>query len=112
MVLSGRDADMADPFVRTALTVLSVFYGAEGMRLTREVSERGRGVLTARQRECLAWVREGKSSPDIAEILGLSVPTVDGHIAEACRRLGVRTRVQAAVEACLRGLIDCWPCCR
>jgi DNA-binding CsgD family transcriptional regulator len=42
----------------------------------------------------------------IGDILGLSVRTVDEHLAEACRKLGVRTRVQAAVQATLRGLID------
>ena len=63
-------------------------------------------ALSPRQRECLAWVRHGKSSSMISEILGLSVQTVDEHVAEACRKLGVRTRVQAAVEAALAGIID------
>lgn len=64
-----------------------------------------RPALSVRQRECLLWVRHGKSSRDIAKILGLSIVTVDGHIAAACRKLGVRTRVQAVAEACLSGLI-------
>lgn len=63
-------------------------------------------ALSSRQRECLFWVRHGKSSADIAKILSLSSHSVDGHIAEACRKLGVRTRVQAVAEACLSGLID------
>lgn len=55
--------------------------------------------LTPRQLECLKWAGEGKSSVDIASILSISPATVDGHIADACRRLGVRTRIQAIVEA-------------
>jgi DNA-binding CsgD family transcriptional regulator len=51
-------------------------------------------------------VRQGKSSGVIADILGLSSETVEEHIAAACRKLKVRTRVQAAVEASLLGLID------
>ena len=47
----------------------------------------------------------GKSSTDIAELLGISAQTVEEHIAAACRKLGVRTRVQAAVEASLLGII-------
>ena len=87
-----------------AAQVLSGFYASEGRRLT---VQKGRAsVLTRRQRECLAWVRQGKSSNDIGDLLMLSTPTVDGHIADACRRLGVRTRVQAVVEASLLGLFD------
>lgn len=104
VALCGMTADLKDPFVRTAAEVLAGYYGAEGDRLTKRPA--ARTALSRRQRECLAWVRHGKSSADIGSILGLSVPTVDGHIAEACRKLGVRTRIQAAVEACLAGLID------
>lgn len=68
--------------------------------------ETGLPALSPRQRECLTWVRHGKSSSMISEILGLSVQTIDEHVAEACRKLGVRTRVQAAVEAVLAGIID------
>lgn len=60
--------------------------------------------LTNRQRECLIWVEQGKSSSDIAVILGLSSETVNEHVGEACRRLGVRTRIQAVVAARAQGL--------
>jgi DNA-binding CsgD family transcriptional regulator len=55
--------------------------------------------LTARQLECLRWAAAGKSSADIGAIIGLSARTVDDHLAAACRRLRVRTRVQAVVLA-------------
>ena len=63
-------------------------------------------MLTTRQIECLAWVREGKSSADIGVILGLSRHTVDEHLTAACDRLGVRTRTQAVAEAIERGLLS------
>lgn len=56
-------------------------------------------VLTDRQAECLLWAAAGKSSGDIGAIIGLSARTVDDHLAAACRRLRVRTRVQAVVTA-------------
>lgn len=56
-------------------------------------------LLTPRQVECLRWVQAGKSSGDIGAILGLSPSTVNEYIAEACARLGVRTRVQAISKA-------------
>lgn len=105
VVLGGDAPNLQDPFVRIAAEVVSSYYGQAGKRLLAGAI-RQTGVLTARQRECLAWVREGKSSPAIAERLGIATETVDEHIAQACRRLGVRTRVQAVVEACLTGLIE------
>lgn len=60
--------------------------------------------LTDRQIECLRWVKAGKSSYDIGQILEISQYTVDEHIGEACARLGVRTRVQAVAVARQLGL--------
>ena len=67
---------------------------------------RPRPTLTRRQRECLTWVEQGKSSSDIGVILGLSPETVNEHVGEACRRLGVRTRIQAVVAARASGLFE------
>ena len=58
--------------------------------------------LSPRQLQCLTWVQAGKSSSDIGVILGLSPRTVDDHIAAACERMGVRTRLQAVI--CARDL--------
>jgi LuxR family quorum-sensing system transcriptional regulator CciR len=99
------EADFQDPLLRKVTEVMAAYYGREAARLLTPAKP-GPSQLSPRQRECLAWVRQGKSSADIGDILGLSVPTVDGHIAEACRKFGVRTRVQAVVEACLSGQID------
>ena len=57
-------------------------------------------------RECLSWVARGKSSVDIGRILELSPRTVDEHVRGACRRFGVRTRVQAVARALELGLLD------
>lgn len=54
------------------------------------------GSLTKQQRACLAKVAELKKSEVIAFELGISLKTVDSHIAEACRRLGVSSRREAA----------------
>lgn len=65
-----------------------------------------RTLLTPRQSECLALVREGLSSPEIGRRLGLSPHTVNEHVKDACARLGVRSRAQAVAEAAKRGLIS------
>jgi LuxR family transcriptional regulator, quorum-sensing system regulator BjaR1 len=103
VLLVGGDIDTSAPDIRSAAHMLTLYYGAIGSRL--HAAELARAappvVLSERQMQCLRWVRHGKSSTDIGDLLGLSSRTVDHYIAEACRKLGVRTRTQAAVEAAL-----------
>ena len=62
--------------------------------------------LTARERECLLWAAQGKTSWEIGRILGIAERTVNFHIANTCTKLDVRTR-QAAITAALEwGLIS------
>lgn len=51
--------------------------------------------LTEREREVLGLLLEGASNREIAERLVLSVNTVKRHVYNMCRKLGVRTRLQA-----------------
>jgi DNA-binding NarL/FixJ family response regulator len=61
--------------------------------------------LNDREAETLTWAARGKTSSEIATILGLSKRTVDFHIGNARDKLGVVTRTQAAVKAMAIGLI-------
>jgi DNA-binding CsgD family transcriptional regulator len=105
VVLAGRRPAFNDPFIRIAAELVGGHYGLEGRRL-RTTDEAAPANLTLRQRECLLWVREGKSSSVIADILGISAGTVDEHIRGACNNLGVRTRVQAVIQATRLGLLN------
>jgi DNA-binding CsgD family transcriptional regulator len=51
-------------------------------------------------------VARGKTSVEIAQILGLTKRTVDFHIDNARNKLGVTTRTQAAIKAVTGRLID------
>ncbi len=104
VVLAGTKPPLDDPFVLVSAEILSAFYANQVRQLKSETEQET--LLTPRQRDCLGWVRQGKSSAEIGTIMGISVLTVDEHIAKACRKLGVRTRVQAAVEATVAGMID------
>lgn len=107
VLMMGEHVDTSDPDVRGAAHLLSMYYGSIGRKLKRSRTLRAdRPRLTPRQMECLKWARHGKSSRDIGDILGLSPYTVDEHLAGACDRLGVRSRLQAIAEAVLHGLID------
>lgn len=56
-------------------------------------------ALTAREAEVLMWVANGKANRDIAEILGLSIRTVDKHLEQIYAKLGVENRAAAAAMA-------------
>lgn len=59
------------------------------------MSMAGRG-LTRREREVLAELVHDKTNKEIAQALGVSVPTVAFHLGNAYRKLGVSTRRDAA----------------
>ena len=58
--------------------------------------------LTRRESEVLSWVVEGKTNRETAIILGLSARTVQIHLKNVYRKLGVETRTAAAALV-LRG---------
>ena len=59
----------------------------------------GARQLTKRQREVLHWVGEGKTTQDIAVLLGLTPATVEKHLRLAREALDVVTTAQAVLKA-------------
>ena len=62
--------------------------------------------LNDREVETLTWVARGKTSAEIAQILGLTKRTVDFHIDNARTKLGAATRTQAVITAATGRLIE------
>jgi LuxR family transcriptional regulator len=58
-------------------------------------------VLTTRQREALEWVGDGKTTHEIAGLMGLTPPTVEKHLRLARAALAVETTAQAVLKAAL-----------
>ena len=54
----------------------------------------------------LKLIAEGKSSKQIAELLVLSIKTIERHRADILHRLGLRDRVDLTRYAIRRGLIE------
>lgn len=64
-----------------------------------------RRPLTRRQREVLEWVGDGKTTAEIAEIMGLKVATVEKHLRLAREGLDVTTTTQAVLKASFQNQI-------
>jgi two-component system, NarL family, nitrate/nitrite response regulator NarL len=78
--------------------------------LAMELHERERAepgpVLTAREREVLRLVAEGRSAPEIGERIHLSPATVKSHLQSIYEKLGVAERAAAVAEAMRRRLLE------
>ena len=61
--------------------------------------------LTEREKECLLWAAEGKTSWETAQILQISERTVIFHLQNAARKLKVVNRQHAIARAVVLGLI-------
>ncbi len=99
----GMDIDLA--------TVESDRTGEVLLRIT-EVREGGKidalqkqGGLTRREAEVLLWVSYGKTNKTISEVLGISPRTVNKHLEQVFRKLGVETRA-AATAIAVRHMTD------
>jgi DNA-binding response OmpR family regulator len=62
--------------------------------------------LNEREVEVLTWAARGKTSAEIAKILGLTKRTVDFHIDNAREKLGAATRTEAVIKAATGRLIQ------
>ncbi|MGG3450811.1 helix-turn-helix domain-containing protein [Domibacillus aminovorans] len=63
-------------------------------------------ILTKREKEVFDWLIVGKSTYDIAQVLGISEKTVRNHISNGIQKLGVKGRAQAIVELLRLGEIN------
>ena len=86
--------------IRTVAAGGAVFGPAIAARM-RQGSSPGHG-LTGRESEVLAMIAQGLSNIEIARELGLSLKTVQNHVANVLAKLQVQDRTQAALR--MRGL--------
>ena len=94
-VLKPVDFDILESIVRTRLarSVRQDYWPTDFRLHDREI-------------ETLTWAARGKTSAEIAIILGVAKRTVDFHIDSAREKLGVATRIEAAVQAARTRLIE------
>jgi DNA-binding NarL/FixJ family response regulator len=75
---------------------------AVGTRLAERIAN---AALSAREREVLQLLGQGKSNREVAHQLAISEATVKGHVTNILTKLGALDRTQAVITALKRGLI-------
>jgi DNA-binding response OmpR family regulator len=86
--------------------VLAALISARLARVARTAIWPKHVDLREREVEALTWAARGKTFWEIGEILGLSKRTVEFHLDNARRKLGVATRTQALIKAAAGHLIQ------
>ncbi|OEJ97828.1 response regulator [Streptomyces thermolilacinus] len=103
LVAACRAAMRGEPFLYPGAVTALVRDYLDRARHGEEPPDR---VLTAREEEILKLVAEGHSSKDIADMLVISVKTVQRHRANLLHKLGLRDRLQLTRYAIRAGLIE------
>lgn len=61
--------------------------------------------LTAREKEVLALIAKGYSTPKVADLLGITNNTAAGYVKSIYAKLNISSRAEATMEASRRGLV-------
>jgi NarL family two-component system response regulator LiaR len=61
--------------------------------------------LSKRELEVLHLMTDGKTNPEIAKSLFISLSTAAAHVSNVLRKMGVTSRVEAVSEAHRRGYV-------
>lgn len=97
----GVDQGGSDFVARLALLAGAMHERAEA--LSRRTDPEAR--LSDREVQCLTWAARGKTSVEIAVILGITERTVRKHVGAAMGKLSVSSRAQAVARALALGVI-------
>ncbi|WP_245884852.1 response regulator [Glaciihabitans tibetensis] len=101
--VAAGDGVLAPEVTRTLIRAFAEGAGSETANL-RHPPSKALDDLTAREREVLACLGQGESNLGLARALGISESTAKTHVSRLLAKLGVTSRMQAAVIAREAGL--------
>lgn len=87
------------------LSWMSSYIFEAAIRVVRQGDADPQAALTDRETECLFWASEGKTSSEIAHILGITERTVNYHLNQVTRKTGSMNRYQAIAKGVSSGLL-------
>lgn len=105
--LSRRHPDPPDPARLPILHAISAQTWSRYLELTDNhppLPPDG-ASLTAKELEVLNWMKDGKGNADIADIMTLSVKTIEYHVTNILRKLGASNRIGAVVIAIRHSIV-------
>ena len=85
---------------------LSPGIAAAVMTAYRSRDQRAADPLTARERQVLQLIAEGKSTKDVASLLGVSVKTAESHRSRLMQKLDIHETASLVRYAVKRGLVQ------
>lgn len=98
---SGLDQDEVDVIWQKHGQMLELMNKVMHLKISQLPFTGTRRPLTERQTEVLEWVADGKTMQDVAQIMGLSLQTVEKHLKLAREALNVDTTTQAVAKAAI-----------
>lgn len=103
----SRDAkrDVVGKLGEAQLLACYLHEAVQRVVLSKEAVPLAKVVLTGREKECLLWAAEGKTTWEISSILHTSERTVVFHLQNASRKMGVSNRCHAVARALSLGLV-------
>ncbi|MFJ3719795.1 response regulator [Streptomyces sp. NPDC090057] len=103
LVAACRSAMRDEPFLYPGAVTALIRNYLDRVRHGEETPDQ---ILTPREEEVLKLVAEGHSSKEIAEILFISVKTVQRHRANLLQKLGLHDRLELTRYAIRAGLVE------
>jgi two-component system, NarL family, response regulator NreC len=76
------------------------------MEAYRSKSEKSRDRLTLRERQVLQLIAEGKSTKDVASLLGISVKTAESHRTRLMQKLDIHETASLVRYAIRQGIVQ------
>ncbi|QFT63109.1 LuxR family transcriptional regulator [Roseivivax sp. THAF30] len=99
MARSGLEQDEVDEIWNRHGAAIELFNNILHLKILTLPYTPQNQSLTPRQREALEWVGDGKTTADIAALMGLTAATVEKHLRLARAALNVETTAQAVLKA-------------
>ncbi|MDO8412307.1 MAG: LuxR family transcriptional regulator [Gallionellaceae bacterium] len=97
--------DMSAMMGKTQLLACYLHEAIQRIVLSKGPVPLGQVALTKREKECLLWAAEGKTSWEIGSIINVSERTITFHLQNAAHKMGVTNRQHAISRALSLGLI-------
>ena len=103
LLLLFKDDYILSPDRLREICIMTGYYVGTGSE--RDVRNDRDFELTERELECLYWIAEGKTSDEIAMILGISRNTINNYITSVMRKTATKTRSEAIAFAVRHNLV-------